>query len=392
MSERILAAFVPLVDCAVMVAAREKGFMRERGIDFELVREPSWASLRDHLNLSYVDCAHALAPLPIASTLGVAHVEAEMVVPLVLSRGGNAITLSIDLVRDIEQAGGASAESAAAWSEGLARVVRSRDKPLTLAMVHPFSGHNFELRYWLASAGLHPDRQLRIVAIPPPLVVDSLAAGHIDGFCVGEPWSSVAVELGIGRIVATKAQIFPHGVEKVLAVRPALAGRPQLRMLNEGLLCAASWVDEPANHSEIAAILARPEYLDLSAEIIRRSLEGRLALGDGATLHDPDFLYFQRYGANAPAQEEALWIYAQMVRWGQIPMNAELQRRAAAVFRPDLYRDAAGLSNEAPASSGAAPAARVTSFDRIEFAGSDVDAYLERFALHTDFVEWRSML
>jgi NitT/TauT family transport system ATP-binding protein len=373
-----------------MVAAREKGFMRERGIDFELVREPSWASLRDHLNLGYVDCAHALAPLAIASTLGVAHVEAEMIVPLVLSRGGNAITLSIGLARAVERAVGGSPGSAAAWAEGLARVAGSRDKPLTLAMVHPFSGHNFELRYWLASAGIHPDRQLRIVAIPPPLVVDSLAAGHIDGFCVGEPWSSVAVERGIGRIVATKSQLFPHGVEKVLAVSPTLTGRPALRPLMEGLLHAASWVDEPANHAEMAAILGRSQYLDLPAEIIFRSLEGRLAVGDGAALDDPDFLYFRRYGANVPAEEEALWIYAQMLRWGQIPMNAELQRRAAAVFRPDLYLEAV-RSGGAADPSGGAPA-RVTSFDRIEFAGNEVDAYLRRFALHTDFVESRSML
>jgi ABC-type nitrate/sulfonate/bicarbonate transport system substrate-binding protein len=317
MDKRVLAGFVPLVDCAVLVAALEKGFAREHGIELVLVREPSWSSLRDHLVLGHVDCAHALAPLPIASTLGVGHVEAEMLVPFVLSRGGNAITLSSALAREIERLLGAVPAAPAAWGRGLASIVESRSKPLTLGMVHPFSGHNFELRYWLGAAGIHPDQHVRIVAIPPPLMTESLAVGHVDGFCVGEPWSSLAVERGIGRIVATKAQLFPRGVEKVLAVRPTLAAEGAvLRALVAALAAAAAWVDAPSNHEEVAALLARPAYVDVPPAIIMRSLGGRLELGGGARLAEPDFLYFHRYSANYPAVDEALWIYAQMLRWG----------------------------------------------------------------------------
>ena len=90
MTERIIAAFVPLVDCAVLVAAREQGFAAAAGLDLVLVKEPSWASLRDHLCLGHVDCAHALAPLPVALTLGVGQVQVDCVAPFVLGRGGNA--------------------------------------------------------------------------------------------------------------------------------------------------------------------------------------------------------------------------------------------------------------------------------------------------------------
>ena len=381
MNRRMVAAFVPLVDCAVLVAAREKGFARAHDIDLVLVREPSWSSLRDHLVLGHVDCAHSLAPLPIASTLGVGHVEAEMFVPFVLSRGGNAITLSVELAGQIERLPGAGAPTApSTWARGLARIVESRSRPLTFGMVHPFSGHNFELRHWLAAAAIHPDQHVRIVAIPPPLMVESLAAGHVDGFCVGEPWNSLAVQRGIGRIVATKAQIFPRGVEKVLAVRPqVVADRGALRALIAALSAAAAWADEPASRAELAALLARPAYVDVGADVILRSLTGRLALGDGVTLTEPDFLYFHRYAASYPATEEALWIYAQMLRWGQLASSTRLRDRAAGVFRPDLYSP-----------SSAEPAGHVRIEEEVASAARDIEAYLSRFQLHTPFVDVRT--
>ena len=350
MNSRILASFVPLVDCAVLAVAREKGFAHEHGIDLGLVREASWSSLRDHLVLGHVDCAHALAPLPIASTLGVGHVEAEILVPFVLSRGGNAITLSTALAHEIAcLADGVAPATPSEWGRGLARVVASSVRTLTLAMVHPFSGHNFELRHWLAVAGVDPDRDVRIVAIPPPLMVESLAAGHVDGFCVGEPWNSLAVEEGIGRIVATKAQLFPRAVEKVLAVRPQLAAdRGVLRALIAALSAAAAWADESTHHAELATLLARPNYVGVRANVILRSLAGHLTLG-GATLNERSFFYFHRDVAGYPAPEEALWIYTQMLRWGQVASDTSLRERAIAVFRPDLYAvPHADLAQRAP--------------------------------------------
>jgi ABC-type nitrate/sulfonate/bicarbonate transport system substrate-binding protein len=223
MNDAVIAAFVPLVDCAVLVAAREQGFAAAEGIDLQLVKEPSWASLRDHLCLGHVDCAHALAPLPVALTLGVGHVRVDCVAPFVLGRGGNAVTLSARLVRELRTVAADALAGPAEAGRALAAVVRTRTAPLTLGMTFPFSNHNFDLRYWLAFAGIHPDRDVRLVAIPPPLMVDSLRAGLVDGFCVGEPWNSLAVAQGLGCIVATQAQLFPHAAEKVLAMRAAFA-------------------------------------------------------------------------------------------------------------------------------------------------------------------------
>jgi NitT/TauT family transport system ATP-binding protein len=380
MAERVSAAFVPLVDCAVLVAAREIGFALVEGIDLALVKEPSWASLRDHLNLGYVDCAHALGPLPIASTLGVGHVQAEQIVPFVLSRGGNAITVSTRLAAEMRDSAARRAlDTPAEAGRALAAALRARGAPATLGMVFPFSSHNFDLRYWLASCGVHPDRDVRLVAIPPPLMVESLRAGHVDGFCVGEPWNSVAVAAGLGEIVATKSQLFPHSVEKVLSVRAPLEARlDQLGPLLRALAAAAQWCDEPANRPELAALLARPEYLGTPTEIVEAALGGVL-LGVARSRADADFLRFHGGGANVPRPEDALWIYAQMARWGQLARSAAAQAAAARVFRPDLLERYVGTK------STAAPRA-VVAFDGIAFDWRDVDSYLARFGIQTRFV------
>lgn len=380
MTEKIVAAFVPLVDCAVLVAARAEGFAARHGIDLELVKAPSWASLRDHLNLGHVDCAHALAPLPVASTLGVGHVQVECIVPFVLGRGGNAVTVSTQLFAEMQMSAGGNLATPAAAGRALAAAVRARRLPPTLGMVFPFSNHNFDLRYWLAAAGVHPDRDVRLVAIPPPLMVESLRAGHVDGFCVGEPWNSLAAAEDIGRIVVTQSQLLPREAEKVLAVRAELAAQPQrlgplLRALDE----AARWADAAENRGRLAALLARAEYVGAPADLIERALDGRIALGLGQPAADPEFLYFYRDGANCPRPEEALWAYAQMVRWGQVRASPELEAAAAQVYRSDLYLRYVG------AAAPAVPAP--PAFDGVAFTPGDVAGYVERFNLFTRFVE-----
>ena len=380
MTERIVAAFVPLVDCAVLVAAREQGFAAAEGLELKLVKEPSWASLRDHLALGHVDCAHALAPLPVALTLGVGHLRVDCVVPFVLNRGGNAITLATRVVEEMLAAAADALAGPAQAGRALAAVVRRREAPLTLGMVFPFSNHNFDLRYWLAAAGVHPDRDVRLVAIPPPLMVESLAAGLVDGFCVGEPWNSLAVAQGLGSIVATQSQLIPGVAEKVLAVRAAFAEPPEpLTRLLRALDAAAVWADEPAHHGALAALLARPDYLGVPQPLIEAALGGRLRFGADASRVDPEFVYFHRRAANVPSELDGLWAYAQMARWGQLAPSEQRQRGAARVFRPDLYRRSVSI--------GGLHARLPVAFDRIVFSPSDVAAYLRRFDMHTPFNE-----
>lgn len=346
----VRAGFIPLVDCAVLVAAVECGFAKAEGIDLLLSREASWASIRDKVNLGHLDCAQMLAGMPIAASLGIGHVKVPTIAACALGLNGNAVTVATSLYdRMVDAAGLSGTEGPAGTIAALRRVIEDGktrgEPPLTFGMVFPFSCHNYELRYWMAAGGIDPDTDVRLVVIPPPLMVESLRAGHIHGFCVGEPWNSLAVSAGIGRIVTTKADIWHMSPEKVLGAQASwAAAHPEtLAALIRAIDKAARWCDRPENHADLAAFLSLQRYTGIASDILQRSLSGRIRLGsDGPTRDVTDFILFHRNAANFPWTSQALWIYSQMVRWGQIEAGAGAEAIVRRVFRPDLYRAALG--------------------------------------------------
>jgi NitT/TauT family transport system ATP-binding protein len=344
----VTVGFIPLVDCAIPVAALEKGFAEAEGLSLVLARETSWANIRDRAMLGHFDAAHMLAPLPIASTLGAGgHLQVPMIAPFSLGLGGNAITLSERLWSALEADGARLDDGPAAMVAHLAGHVAWRKAEgaalLTLATVYPFSGHNYELRYWLASAGIDPDADVRLVVLPPPFMVDALAEGQVDGFCVGEPWNSLAVDRGVGVIVATKSALWRQGPDKVLGLRKRFAEEhPQrLAALLRAFHKAAAWAGTPANHAELAALLARPAYLGGRPDVLLAALTGTIAKRKGEpAVTNPDFLVLHDHAATFPWQSHALWFYSQMVRWGQVPFCEDDLARVRDVYRPDIYRSA----------------------------------------------------
>ncbi|WP_108682784.1 CmpA/NrtA family ABC transporter substrate-binding protein [Methyloceanibacter sp. wino2] len=356
--ERVLhAGFIPLLDCAPLVIARECGFDQQFGFSFQLHREVSWANIRDKLDVGVFDCAHMLAPMPIAATLGLGRATEPVIAPMSLSLNGNAITVSKSLFDEMCRADEQSARAGGmAPAKALAQVVRVRNAeggtPLTFGMVYPFSCHNYDLRAWLAAAGIDPDNDINLVVVPPPLIAEQLKAGRVDGFCVGQPWNSVAVEDGQGVIVATKNQIWPLSPEKVLGVREEWAegNAALLSDAMRALAAACAWLDEPDNRVEAAKILAAPHYVGVSEHILEQPLTGHLKLGgETPDIADPDCVVFNRYTANFPWRSHAVWIIMQMIRWGQVRDPFDILALAERVYRPDVYRAAlAGSGIEIP--------------------------------------------
>jgi len=399
--------FIPLVDCAPLVVAREKGFAAAEGLSLTLVRETSWANIRDRVMLAHFDAAQMLGPMPIASTLGIGHVEVPMIAPFSLGLGGNAITLSTQVFAEMQEAARAvlaagPAEMGRALESAVARRRSKGEAPLTLAVVHPFSGHNYELRYWLAASGIDPDKDVRLIVLPPSFMVDAVREKQIDGFCAGEPWNSLAVEAGAGIIAVTKSALWRQGPEKVLGFRADYAERwpERLAALLRALYRAADWAGQSENRSELSAILAAPDYLAVDAATIARAIGGRLVkLGGGQAEAVPDFLVFHAHAANFPWQSHSLWFYSQMVRWGQIDYSPALADRARQVYRPDLFRSAlAGIGVDLPRASAKVEGALKTAtpvasrngtmmlgpdgfFDGRLFDPDAIEAYLRSFGV-----------
>lgn len=340
-----VVGFIPLLDCAPLAVAVEKGFASEQGLDLRLVRETSWANIRDRVVVGHFDAAHMLGPMAIASTLGVGHLKVPMAVPLSMGLGGNAITLSLRVWDAMIAEGAVVGDEPKAVGEALRRVVQARERAqktqFTFAMVYPFSAHNYELRYWLAACGIDPDRDVRLVVIPPPLLVDAMREGQIDGFCVGEPWNSLAVAVGVGGIAVPTTAIWRLSPEKVLGCRLEWTQRhpDRLQALVRALHRSAQWCEDPANHPELARLLAEPRFVGAPTDILLRGLSNRLRLYPDAELRQlPHFYVPVSQAATFPWVSHALWFYSQMVRWNQVAFDPSHVSQVRATYRPDLYR------------------------------------------------------
>ncbi|WP_181170639.1 CmpA/NrtA family ABC transporter substrate-binding protein [Mesorhizobium sp. B2-6-2] len=345
-AHQITAGFMPLLDSAVLVAAGEMGFAAREGIELKLHRETSWANIRDRIAIGHFDVAHMLGPMPLACSLGLTPLASETIVPFSLGLGGNCITVSNAVWQGMAAHGAAPDLDPARAGAALGALIRERAaagrEPLRFAVVHPHSGHNYELRYWLAACGVNPDRDIEIVIVPPPFMADALAAGRIDGCCVGEPWNSAAVAAGTGHIVTVKALLWRNSPEKVIGVRKVWAEEnPEaLAALLRALHHSARWCQDPAHRGELAALMARPAFLGQPEAIQMPALTGQLQLGGGAARRVEDFFLPFDKAANFPWKSHALWFYTQMVRWGQLPHTPQNLAVARDCYRPDLYRSA----------------------------------------------------
>ena len=348
MTTTLRIAFLPLTDAAVLAVASELGFAEEQGLSLDLVRTTSWATLRDRLVYGQVQAAHMLAPLAVAVTLGLSQQPAALAAPYKLNVNGNMLVLASDFAKALEpNVKSRLADPLGTAHDFAAAIGLWRRKPI-IGVVHRFSSHAIMLRYWLASAGVDPDRDVVLRVLPPSLMVAAMLADEIDGFIAGEPWGSAAVEAGLAEAVAIGGRIWRRGVEKVLAFRENwLSDNPDSTdRLLRALAPAAAWCDDPAHHGALAHLLSDPRYVDQPAELILRALTGNIVARVGeAPIENPDFMMFAREATSFPWRSQALWIYSQLVRWKMVDHSAENATRAGTVFRPDIFRRALADTN-----------------------------------------------
>jgi ABC-type nitrate/sulfonate/bicarbonate transport system substrate-binding protein len=331
----IRLGFVPLSDCAPLAVACETGLFERYGVEVELIRLPGWATVRDMLFFGELDAAEAIAGLAFSLTLGIGHLRRDVCVPLILSGHGNAITLSKRIPHELVGSG-----------EGLASFITHRwkeNRPFTLAAAHRFSSHHLLLQSWLKQHGIRPGVDVEIIFLPPPLMPGHLASGHLDGFCVGEPWNSEAILAGHGWCVATSSQIASGHPEKVLVASGELLGerRHELLALTAALLHACRLCQTRAFRDEMIHILASDKYTGASEAALRNSLGLTFNTGIG-TLDASSFHLFHGADLNTPTPDKASWFLAGMRSADLLPdhtAGASLTR----IYRHDLFRAASEL-------------------------------------------------
>lgn len=343
--------YMRLSDSAPLIVAQELGMYAKYGLDVTLHREVSWANIRDKLIARSFDAAQMLAPMPLVITLGATGIRAPIVTGLVLSLNGNGITLAPPLWERMTELAGNSLQSrnplATANAFAAALREKGRNQVMTLATVHLFSTHTLLLRMWLKAGGIDPDHDVRIIVLPPEQMVDSLAQGVIDGFCVGEPWNSIAVAYGVGILAATGFQVWNNAPEKVLGVlegwhtcHPATHLRLRLALME-----ACQWLANMENRDDTIEILSRQQYLDLPATYLRPSLTGNITHDRGETpRQQQNFHVFSRYNAGFPWRSQAELILHQCEPLlGKVFDANRIASITQQCFRTDLYRETARL-------------------------------------------------
>ena len=314
--------------------ARELGLFEKYGLTVELSRELGWATIREKVIYGELEAAHAPAGMLLAAAAGLGGISVECLTGLVLNLHGNAITLSQRL-----------------WNAGvrdgatLCDYVRSRSRPVTLGTVYQWSSHTVLLRLWLKSHGLDAEADARVVVVPPSQTVSHLRAGHLDGFCVGEPWNSLAVMSRAGWVVARSAELAPQHPEKVLMVRTDFAERNdgQYLALIAALLEAARFCDEPANREKVAEALARPGCVGANAAAILQSMRAVYDYGNGRVEPCPGFNIFARDNASEPDERKAVWVARSLVSSGLATAGQLPAGMCVKCFRPDIFARAAAL-------------------------------------------------
>jgi ABC-type nitrate/sulfonate/bicarbonate transport system substrate-binding protein len=330
----IRIGFVPLCDAAPVVMAHELGLFAARDLRVELSREVGWATIRDKIVLRELDAAHAPAAMVLGISLGIGSFKLPCATGLVLNLNGNGITLSNRLwqagVRD------------AAMLRDLIRSRRNRG-PLTFGVAFSCSSHNFLLQKWLRDVGLNPQQDVNIVVVPPPQMAANLKAGNLDGYCVGEPWNSLAVVQRAGWVAALSPEIDPGHPEKVLLVRGDFAETraEEHERLISALLEACEFCQPFSNREQIVETLSRPEYLNINPEALQSSLCGPFKFRRSEAKPVPELHLFAGPGLNEPGLDKAAWARQSLRETGLLPNSAQLDReRLAAMFRSDVFHSA----------------------------------------------------
>ncbi|MFO1458959.1 MAG: CmpA/NrtA family ABC transporter substrate-binding protein [Verrucomicrobiota bacterium] len=366
---------IALTDCSPFVIGAEKGFFAKYGIRPTIAKGANWAAIRDALSNGDNQATHMLLGMPLASSMGLlGSPKKPMVIPWLVNRNGQAITLKADLK-------GAVQEDPKALKP-IADKAKAAGTPMSFAMTFPPGTHAMWLRYFLGAGGIHPDRDVSLLTIPPPQMVANMKIGKMDGFCVGEPWNARAVADGIGFTAITTQKIWPDHPEKVCAFTAEFAEKnpKTVKAILKGLHEASVWLDTPANRAEQCEIVSRPAYINCPKEIILGRLGGSYDMGDGRKFEDDHPMIFSVRNCNYPQPKYAKWWLSQFHRWGMVQGTPDYAGIAGTVFRPDLYE---GAMKELGVKSAGLDNRPETLFDGKTFDPAQPEAYAASFEIHS---------
>ncbi len=374
-SPKVRIGIIALTDCSSIVMAHELGLFKKHGIESTISKEASWAVIRDRLSLGENQASHILLGIPYASTMGLQGSPVKpMVIPMYLNRNGQAITLARGLLD--------KGAKTPAQIKPLALEAKAKGAPMTFAMTYPPGTHAMWIRYWLATGGIHPDKDVSLITIPPSQMVANMKVGKMDGFCVGEPWNARAIADGIGFTAITTQQMWKDHPEKVLGFTEEFAAKnpKTVKAVLRAIVEASQWNDKLENRPRMAEVVAQAQYVNTSKEAILGRMLGDYDYGDGRKEKDRYYMTFFDRQTNFPMKSHGTWWLTQFRRWGMVKEPPDYKGIVDRVHRPDIFREVArDLSVETPRED----TRKETLWDGVIFDPADPERYARSFAIHS---------
>ena len=378
--------FIALTDAAPLVIAKEKGLFEKHGLPaVEVLKQASWGATRDNLVLggaaNGIDGAHILSPLPYLMQAGKV-TQNNQPLPMSIVARLNTDSQGISVAQAYKDAG-AGLDAAPLKAAFAAK--KAAGQTVTVAMTFPGGTHDLWIRYWLAAAGIDPNKDVTTIVVPPPQMVANMKVGNMDAFCVGEPWNEQLVNQGIGFTAATTGELWKGHPEKALGLRTDfLEKNPNtVQALLMAVMEAQQWADTAANKEEMAQILGKRAWFNVPPADVAGRLKGDINYGNGrvATATGLEMKFWKDH-ASYPFKSHDTWFLTEDIRWGYFPATTDIKALVDAVNREDLWRGAAQALGVAaadiPASTSRGPE---TFFDGKVFDPENPQAYLDSLAI-----------
>ncbi len=332
--KEVKIGFIPLTDCASVVMASVLGIDQKYGVKIIPTKEASWAGVRDKLVNGELDMSHVLWGLVYGVHLGISGPRKDMAVLMNLNHNGQAITLSKKL-----------ADKGAVDGPSLARLMASDKREYTFAQTFPTGTHAMWLYHWLATYGINPMRDAKVITVPPPQMVANMRVGNMDGYCVGEPWGHRAIADGIGITAVTTQDIWKDHPEKALGTTADFVRKypNTCRAVVAAIIEAGKWIDAGLqNKNKMAETVADKAYVNTSVDVINQRILGRYQNGLGKTWDDHNHMKFYNDGiASFPYLSDGMWFLTQHKRWGLLKDHPDYLGVARQINQIDLYKQAA---------------------------------------------------
>ncbi len=369
--EEVKIGFIPLTDCASVVMASVLGIDKKYGVKIIPTKEASWAGVRDKLVNGELDMAHVLWGLIYGVHMGTSGPKKDMAILMNLNHNGQAITLSKKL-----------AEKGAVDGPSLAKLMTTEKREYTFAQTFPTGTHAMWLYYWLASYGINPIKDAKIITVPPPQMVANMRVGNMDGYCVGEPWNHRAIADGIGINGSTTQDIWKDHPEKALGTTAEFVKKfPNTsRAVTAAIIEAGKWIDASlTNKNKMAETVADKSYVNTSVDVINQRILGRYQNGLGKTWDDPNHMKFYNEGTvNMPYLSDGMWFMTQHKRWGLIKDHPDYLAIAKQVNQIDIYKQAATAA-KAPVPKDLLRASKM--IDGVVWDGKNPKSYADSFKI-----------